>query len=63
MRDYGVPNFPDPDAYGGFMFLEGGDVDPMSPQFKKAEAACKKYQPQSLQNMTHNKQGVPGGGA
>lgn len=48
MRDNGVPKFPDPDAQGGFKFKEGGSVDPQSPQFKKAEAVCAKYQPQNI---------------
>ncbi|WP_329088202.1 hypothetical protein [Streptosporangium sp. NBC_01469] len=48
MRDNGVPRFPDPDAQGGFRFKEGGPVDPQSPQFKKAEAVCAKYQPRNI---------------
>ncbi|MFF3325354.1 hypothetical protein [Streptomyces sp. NPDC002889] len=50
MRENGVPKFPDADANGGWKFPEsGGDVDPQSPQFKKAEKACEKYQPQNVQ--------------
>ncbi|MET9514781.1 hypothetical protein [Streptomyces sp. NPDC002994] len=50
MRENGVSKFPDADANGGWQFPEtGGDVDPQSPQFKKAEKACKKYQPQNMQ--------------
>jgi hypothetical protein len=63
MRQNGVPKFPDPDANGGFIFLEGGGIDPRSPQFKKAEAACAKYQPQNIRKMTPNKQVAPGGGS
>jgi hypothetical protein len=58
MRDNGVPNFPDPDANGGFR-LEMG-TDPTTPQFKAAETACAKYQPESLRNQAPNK---PGGGS
>ncbi|MFF4621174.1 hypothetical protein [Nonomuraea jabiensis] len=53
MRDNGVPSFPDPDAGGGFKLAD----DPNTPQFKKAEEACKRYQPESLRNMTPNKGG------
>jgi hypothetical protein len=62
MRDNGVPSFPDPDANGGFALIQGSGIDPNAPQFKKAEDACKKYQPENLQNMTPNKTG-PGGGS
>jgi hypothetical protein len=61
MRDNGVPNFPDPDANGGFALVQGNGIDPNAPQFKKAEDACKKYQPESLRNMTPNKPGSGGG--
>jgi hypothetical protein len=58
MRANGVPSFPDPDANGGFpMLMEGGAVDPKSPQFKKADEACKKYQPKNIKKMG------PGGGS
>ncbi|MEU0564939.1 hypothetical protein ABZ297_06030 [Nonomuraea sp. NPDC005983] len=53
MRDNGVPSFPDPDAGGGFKLND----DPNTPQFRKAEEACKQYQPQSIRNMTPNKGG------
>ncbi|GAA2379518.1 hypothetical protein GCM10010404_39890 [Nonomuraea africana] len=46
MRDNGVSQFPDPAGNGGFKLPQG--IDPMSPQFKKAEAACAKYQPQNI---------------
>ncbi|TMR88794.1 hypothetical protein [Nonomuraea basaltis] len=49
MRENGVSKFPDPDANGGFpALIKGGPVDPDSPQFKKAEAACSQYQPQNI---------------
>jgi len=60
MRENGVPKFPDPDSNGGFSFMKDSGIDPDSPQFKQAQTACKKYQPQSIQNMTPNK---PGGGS
>jgi len=43
MRANGVPDFPDPDASGGFEFPEGGGVDPSSPTFKAAQAKCQKF--------------------
>jgi hypothetical protein len=58
MRTNGVPSFPDPDASGNFPpLIKGGAVDPESPQFKKADEACKKYQPQNMKKMG------PGGGS
>lgn len=64
MREKGVPKFPDPNADGGFgPFVKGGAVDPESPQFKQAQAACKQYQPVGLRNGTPRKPGGPGGGS
>jgi hypothetical protein len=63
MRDNGVPSFPDPDANGGFAMMEGSGADPTSPQFKKAEDVCKKYQPESIRNMAPNAPGGPGSGS
>jgi hypothetical protein len=40
IRSHGVPNFPDPNASGGFSF--GAGVNPQSPAFKSAQAACQK---------------------
>ncbi len=49
MRDNGLPDFPDPDEDGGIRIdgggPGGGGVDPRSEAFKKAEAACKDFQP------------------
>ncbi|NBE84770.1 hypothetical protein [Micromonospora rubida] len=56
MRENGVPSFPDPAADGGFKL----DTDPNFPQFKAAETACAKYQPESMRNQTPKK---PGGGS
>ncbi|MFD9606358.1 hypothetical protein [Streptomyces sp. NPDC059970] len=51
MRESGVPSFPDPSSDGGFRL----ETDPNTPQFKKAEEACKKYQPEALRNLEPNK--------
>jgi hypothetical protein len=40
MRKHGVPNFPDPTFSGGQRNIELGDVNPESPAFKQAAAAC-----------------------
>jgi hypothetical protein len=45
MRTNGVPDFPDPNAGGGFRFRSGAGVDPSSPAFKAAQAKCKKFLP------------------
>ena len=43
MRSNGVPNFPDPNASGGFRL--GPGIDPSSPVFKAAQARCQKLLP------------------
>jgi hypothetical protein len=51
MRSHGVPNFPDPDSHGHFKITSGQGkggktgVDVNSPQFRKAQQACQKLQP------------------
>jgi hypothetical protein len=45
MRGDGVPNFPDPNAGGGFLFNVGAGIDPSSPAFKAAQAKCMKLMP------------------
>jgi hypothetical protein len=52
MRKHGVPNFPDPDSKGRIRITSGlgrngqkTGVDVNSPQFKKAQQACQKLQP------------------
>ncbi|MDG6108076.1 hypothetical protein Daura_45560 [Dactylosporangium aurantiacum] len=47
MRENGVPDFPDPGEDGGIRIdgSKGGGLDPRSEAFKKAEAACKDFQP------------------
>lgn len=44
MRANGVPNFPDPSAGGGGVRL-GAGINPFSPSFKSAQAACAKLLP------------------
>ena len=42
MRSNGVPNFPDPNGQGLIQINNAtGTLEPSSPQFQKAEAACK----------------------
>jgi hypothetical protein len=52
MRKNGVPDFPDPDSNGNIRITGGRDksgrtfgLDPNSPQFKRAQKACQKLQP------------------
>jgi hypothetical protein len=48
MRQHGLPNFPDPKAYGHGYGLKIGTengIDPTSPTFKTAQQACKKLLP------------------
>jgi hypothetical protein len=45
MRSNGEPNFPDPKAVGGFLFHTGTGTNPASPQFKAAQAKCKRFLP------------------
>jgi hypothetical protein len=55
MRNNGVPNFPDPDSKGR-LNIEGGraangqhfGLDVGSPQFRKAQQACRRLQPRGL---------------
>jgi hypothetical protein len=48
MRAHGLPNFPDP-TFGsngqvGLLFHAQSGLDPNSPQFKQAQAACAQFQ-------------------
>jgi len=45
MRENGLPTFPDPNKDGGLEF--DNSIDPNSTQFKNAEKACSKYEPQN----------------
>lgn len=47
MRSHGVPKFPDPKAGGALVIGTKNGVDPNSPQFKTAQAACQKLLPGS----------------
>jgi hypothetical protein len=42
MRANGVPNFPDPNANGGFTFAPGSGIDLSSPAYKAAQTKCEK---------------------
>ncbi len=45
MRSHGVPNFPDPSSSGGGLNIGGTGINPFSPSFKTAQAACHKVLP------------------
>ena len=45
MRSNGVPNFPDPNAGGGFLFHARAGTNPSSPVFKVARAKCRHFMP------------------
>jgi hypothetical protein len=49
MRAHGVPDFPDPNAQGGFSFQGGqeGDLGPDSPAFQQANEDCQQDTPVS----------------
>ncbi|MDN3352840.1 hypothetical protein [Actinomadura sp. DC4] len=49
MRENGVTNFPDPDKNGKFMIAAGGP-NKNTPQFKKAQQACKSQEPPGLED-------------
>jgi hypothetical protein len=40
MRAHGVPNFPDPDTYGGYVIGRQSGIDPDSPTYQAAYQAC-----------------------
>jgi hypothetical protein len=45
MRSHGVPRFPDPKPGGGLQIGPKLGVDPSTPQFQAAQAACRKVVP------------------
>lgn len=47
MREHGVEKFPDPGEDGGQMIGKDSGIDPESPQFMKAQEACKDLMPQA----------------
>jgi hypothetical protein len=50
MRSHGVPLFPDPNRRGAIS--PGKGVDPNSPQFRKAQGACRSLLPAGIGNTT-----------
>jgi hypothetical protein len=45
MRSHGLPDFPDPESTGGFVFSVGSGPQPNSPRFQSAQRSCRKYMP------------------
>jgi hypothetical protein len=45
MRKNGEPNFPDPNAQGQLSVGSANGIDPSSPQFQRAQTACRKLLP------------------
>ncbi|HWB23179.1 MAG TPA: hypothetical protein VG652_09855 [Gaiellaceae bacterium] len=45
MRGNGVPSFPDPNSEGNLVIAPTDNIDPASPQYERAENACKKLNP------------------
>lgn len=46
MRRHGIASFPDPTSQGNLVVTPADHVDPASPQFRRAQAACKRYSPE-----------------
>lgn len=46
MRHHGIPSFPDPTSRGNLVITPADHIDPASPQFKRAQAACKRFSPE-----------------
>jgi hypothetical protein len=53
MRSHGVTNFPDPSAGGGIHISAGSGINPFSPAFKAAQAACHSLLPPGLGGGQH----------
>ncbi|HUA46046.1 MAG TPA: hypothetical protein VMA77_12500 [Solirubrobacteraceae bacterium] len=45
MRSHGITNFPDPGSSGGIQLSSSSGINPFSPAFKAAQAACGKLLP------------------
>jgi hypothetical protein len=45
MRTHGAPSFPDPSSGGGIKISDSSGLNPHSPQFQSARAACKHLLP------------------
>jgi len=57
MRENGLPDFPDPvDGRIQLRVQKGSDLDPDSDGYKKAQAACKQYEPAGLGQQGQNGQ-------
>ena len=48
MRSHGVPSFPDPSSRGGIDIAPGSGINPQSPAFQSAKAACRRYLPKGI---------------
>ena len=53
MRSYGVTNFPDPGSGGGIHISAGSGINPFSPAFTTARAACRRLLPGPLGGNQH----------
>jgi hypothetical protein len=47
MRGNGVPNFPDPNREGNLVITPNDNINPTSPQYERAQKACKKLSSES----------------
>jgi hypothetical protein len=47
MRRNGVLNFPDPDSKGNLVITPNDNINPTSPQYERAQNACKRLSPES----------------
>jgi hypothetical protein len=45
MRSHGLPSFPDPDKHGDLLVSPSSGLNPQSPAFQRAQAACARYMP------------------
>lgn len=45
MRRHGISTFPDPDSHGNLVVTPAEHIDPASPQYERAEQACRRYGP------------------
>ena len=53
MRSHGVTNFPDPGSGGGIHISAGSGINPFSPAFTTARAACRRLLPGPLGGNQH----------
>lgn len=53
MRSHGVTDFPDPSSGGGIQISPGSGINPFSPAFKAAQAACRKLLPGPVGGNQH----------